>query len=80
MKILFTVLSMLLVIFGLFGLMDESRGSTPVILDGWAAVHEWVVRLKEMRLIGLESGDVSGGFAGMYLTELGQMLVRVTMT
>jgi hypothetical protein len=42
----------------------------------WTVVEEWVRRLTEMRLIWLKGSDARGGFSNVQLTELGQLLVR----
>jgi len=39
-------------------------------------VEEWVYRIKEQRLIGLNSSDARGGFGGITLTPLGRFLVE----
>jgi hypothetical protein len=45
----------------------------------WPVVEEWTHRLREKRLIGFSSSDARGGFGGVFLTELGKMLVEWTV-
>jgi hypothetical protein len=42
----------------------------------WNVIEEWVYRLREMRLVGTQSSDARGGFGGVQLTGLGQLLIR----
>jgi hypothetical protein len=55
----------------------ESPSLGPFVIDfDWPVVEEWIQRLRERRLLGFSSVDARGGFGGLYLTELGKMLVE----
>jgi hypothetical protein len=41
----------------------------------WDVLEEWIIRLKERRLLLFHTGDARGGFGGVYLTGLGEMVV-----
>jgi hypothetical protein len=45
----------------------------------WPVVEEWTHRLREKRLIGFSSTDARGGIGGVFMTELGKMLVEWTI-
>lgn len=45
----------------------------------WAVIEEWVRRSREKRLIEFGSHDVRGEFRGVYLPQLGKMLVEWTV-
>jgi hypothetical protein len=42
----------------------------------WSVVEEWTHRLREKRLLHYHSSDGRGGFGNIYLSTLGQLLVR----
>jgi hypothetical protein len=58
---------------------DSPSPGLLVIDFDWSVVEEWMRRLREKRLIGFQSHDARGGFGGVYLTELGKMLVEWTV-
>ena len=58
----------------------DSPSLGPLVIDfDWPVVEEWARRLREKRLIGFSSSDARGGFGGIYLNELGKMLVEWTI-
>jgi len=54
----------------------EALGAYHEISFSWPVVEEWMHRLGAMRLLGYKSIDARGGFASVYLRDLGLMLVR----
>lgn len=60
-------------------LWDSPSLGLLVIDYDWPVVEEWTRRLREKRLIGFGSSDARGDFRGVFLTELGKMLVEWTV-
>jgi hypothetical protein len=56
---------------------DKNPGTRMTPLDyHWPAIEEWTQRLREKRLIHFQTVDARGGFDGICLSTLGQLLVR----
>lgn len=51
-----------------------------VIGYAWPVIEEWARRLREQRLIHAGSHSAQGGFGGVGLNELGELLVRWTVS
>jgi hypothetical protein len=46
----------------------------------WPIVEEWILRLREKRLLWSQTHDARGGFGGLQLTDLGRCLVKWAMS
>jgi hypothetical protein len=57
----------------------EPKGDFILLPYQWILIDEWVVRLREKRLVGLSSRDARGGFGGVYLTDLGRFFIEWVM-
>ena len=58
---------------------EENRVISPRYQDWsyqWPVIEEWAFRLRELRVINFNSVDARGGFGGVHLTSLGQMLAK----
>jgi hypothetical protein len=63
---------------GDFDFADPGEVQRPLGYD-WTVVGEWTQRLREKRLLYFHTVDARGGFTNIYLTPLGQLLIRWTL-
>jgi len=62
-------------VVGEFDYANPGEVQRPIGYD-WPVVEEWTQRLREKRLLHFHASDARGGFVSIYLTALGQLLVR----